>query len=600
MKTSRILPLYLSLLLVLTLGLQNCKKTEPDPVKPGTTTPPGTTTTVTGTTAPTLDNATTATTSSSITAETAKVSSSIATSGGAAITQYGHVWSDTKTDPTTADSKTELGKTDGPFPLKFTSDLKPLKAGTTYNVRPYATNDKGTTYGTAVQVKTMAATSANSGNWKSTNALLDFTTTTSTVNPSVKAIFDTEGNTIMFGSFNRAVTIGTTTLTASPVPRNSSSAGDENGFITKYSPTGAVLWVLQFVSAQGFGLNAELDGMNNIYLLGSGNAVSTLGGVKVGAGSNVIKITPNGKVEWVRVLPLQKANAGEVHVDKAGNFYVTVKFFETAKIGTVTYTHSFATDFNDYSVAKFDPNGTFLWSQRIGGADEQLIGIDVDENGNTYGWIQSLKSPPTIAGNAQSTPGFYSFKLNTSGAFQWGKAITPLATERGIVCNGTDGFVLGINSQNLTLATATSTPSTSYMVAGFNSDGGVKWAFTSGIFSSSFDIDKNNNLYLAGGQSRRSEKLGDITLPTYPGTTTSILVVAKYNILQNKWLWAATSGSDTDAKSAYGLAIKSLANGNLAVHFATGSEGGKVTLGPQSITLGAKGGVGLGIFEPKP
>lgn len=95
--------------------------------------------------------------SSDITAETAKVSSTLTANGGAAITQYGHVWSDTKPDPTTADAKTELGKTDGPFPLKFTSDLKSLKANTAYNVRAYATNDKGTSYGTAVQVKTATA-----------------------------------------------------------------------------------------------------------------------------------------------------------------------------------------------------------------------------------------------------------------------------------------------------------------------------------------------------------------------------------------------------------------------------------------------------------
>lgn len=140
----------LSLLVFLTLILLSCDKKEDEPA-PGGTTPPTTTST-----APALDNAAAATTPSDITTETAKVSSTLTGNGGAAITQYGHVWSDTKTAPTTADAKTELGKTDGPFPLKFTSDLKSLKANTTYNVRAYATNDKGTSYGTAVQVKTLA------------------------------------------------------------------------------------------------------------------------------------------------------------------------------------------------------------------------------------------------------------------------------------------------------------------------------------------------------------------------------------------------------------------------------------------------------------
>ncbi len=136
--------------LLFTLSVLNCKNADPDP---GPITPPPTTVN----TAPALDNAATATTPSDITTETAKVSSTLTANGGAAITQYGHVWSDTKADPTTADPKTELGKTDGPFPLKFTSDLKSLKANTTYNVRAYATNDKGTSYGAAVQVKTVTA-----------------------------------------------------------------------------------------------------------------------------------------------------------------------------------------------------------------------------------------------------------------------------------------------------------------------------------------------------------------------------------------------------------------------------------------------------------
>jgi N-acetylneuraminic acid mutarotase len=151
-----------SLLLLLALVLLNCGKKKDDP-DPGPVTPPGTTST-----APALDKAASATTPSDITAETAKVSSTLTGNGGAAITQHGHVWSDTKAEPTTTDARTELGKTDGPFPLKFTSDLKSLKANTTYNVRAYATNDKGTSYGAAVQVKTAAAPAVAgeiSGTW---------------------------------------------------------------------------------------------------------------------------------------------------------------------------------------------------------------------------------------------------------------------------------------------------------------------------------------------------------------------------------------------------------------------------------------------------
>lgn len=109
------------------------------------------------TTTPTLDNSANATGSSDITATSAKVSSTLSANGGAAISQHGHVWSETNATPTTADTKTELGATNGPFPLRFTSELKSLKANTTYNIRAYATNDKGTSYGAVIQTKTSVA-----------------------------------------------------------------------------------------------------------------------------------------------------------------------------------------------------------------------------------------------------------------------------------------------------------------------------------------------------------------------------------------------------------------------------------------------------------
>lgn len=154
--------LSLSLFSLLAIILVNCKKKEdPTPSTPTTPTNPVTAT------APTIDNAANATVSSDITATSAKVSSTLSANGGAAISQHGHVWSETSAAPTTADAKTELGATSGPFPLKFTSELKNLKANTNYNVRAYAVNDKGTVYGAAVQVKTtaVAVTGEINGMW---------------------------------------------------------------------------------------------------------------------------------------------------------------------------------------------------------------------------------------------------------------------------------------------------------------------------------------------------------------------------------------------------------------------------------------------------
>ena len=91
-------------------------------------------------------------TASSIRSDQATVSGNILKVGSdAGIIQYGHVWH-TSANPTTANSKTEHGKTSTTGP--FSSTLTGLKPHTTYHVRAYATNTLGTAYGEDVSFTT--------------------------------------------------------------------------------------------------------------------------------------------------------------------------------------------------------------------------------------------------------------------------------------------------------------------------------------------------------------------------------------------------------------------------------------------------------------
>jgi len=76
----------------------------------------------------------------------------ITDNGGAPILSSGICWSSTSSTPTILDNKT----TDGTSIGTFVSSLTGLTAGVTYNVRAYATNRKGTSYGT---VQTFTTTS---------------------------------------------------------------------------------------------------------------------------------------------------------------------------------------------------------------------------------------------------------------------------------------------------------------------------------------------------------------------------------------------------------------------------------------------------------
>lgn len=77
----------------------------------------------------------------------------ITDNGGAPILASGICWSSTTSTPTILDNKTTDGTTDG----TFISSLTGLTSGVTYNVRAYATNRKGTSYG-AVQTFTTTPT----------------------------------------------------------------------------------------------------------------------------------------------------------------------------------------------------------------------------------------------------------------------------------------------------------------------------------------------------------------------------------------------------------------------------------------------------------
>lgn len=73
--------------------------------------------------------------------------------GSSAVTAYGFCWSQTNTQPTTADSKNALGGTT--VSKSFNSTITGLTPNTIYYLRAYAINEEGISYSYPVQVKTL-------------------------------------------------------------------------------------------------------------------------------------------------------------------------------------------------------------------------------------------------------------------------------------------------------------------------------------------------------------------------------------------------------------------------------------------------------------
>lgn len=82
------------------------------------------------------------------------ISGSVVSTGGTSITEYGHCWN-TYGTPTVNGNKTNLGSRDNTG--SFTSNITRLEANTTYYIRAYAVNSKGTSYSKEITVTTKRA-----------------------------------------------------------------------------------------------------------------------------------------------------------------------------------------------------------------------------------------------------------------------------------------------------------------------------------------------------------------------------------------------------------------------------------------------------------
>ena len=91
-----------------------------------------------------------------ITEATAVTGGNVTSDGGASVTERGVVYS-TSRNPTTSNSKVKNGSGTG----YFTCNLTGLQANTTYYVRAYAVNSKGTSYGTEVSFTTKSSSSSD-------------------------------------------------------------------------------------------------------------------------------------------------------------------------------------------------------------------------------------------------------------------------------------------------------------------------------------------------------------------------------------------------------------------------------------------------------
>jgi hypothetical protein len=225
---------------------------------------------------------------------------------------------------------------------------------------------------------------------------------------------DVLGNSFVAGYFESAATFGAgepnqTTLKSAGLRDIFIAKYDLNGSLLWANRAG------EAGADQAFGI-AE-DGLGNSYVTGLFNGSGTFGTlpnqtILISAGFDdifVAKYSPSGALVWAKQAGGTADDIGlGIGVDALGNIFLTGMFQAQATfgVGEVTPTILTSDGDRDVFVAQYNSAGTLLWAKRAGGPKtDQGLGIAVDGFGTGYLTGYFGDSNPPIAATATFGPG---------------------------------------------------------------------------------------------------------------------------------------------------------------------------------------------------
>lgn len=158
------------------------------------------------------------------------------------------------------------------------------------------------------------------------------------------------------------------------------SAGGTDLFVTKYDGEGVKLWTFQLGTAgHDYATGAATDGAGNVLVVG--HTDGALDGQPNAGGLDVfvLKLDGNGVKLWTRLLGTASGETGAgVATDGAGSALVAGGT-QGALDGQASAGGT------DLFVAKYDGNGTKLWTRQLGSADhDRANAVAADGAGNAF------------------------------------------------------------------------------------------------------------------------------------------------------------------------------------------------------------------------
>lgn len=278
-----------------------------------------------------------------------------------------------------------------------------------------------------------------------------------------------DGTEIKIDASNNIIVVGTIsngTVDMDPGPGTFSLTGFFDTFILKLDASGNFVWAKLFTDALDIVKieDVELDASGNIYTTGRFKAsanFNTGGGVTelTSAGNNDIflcKLTSSGDLAWVKQMGSSGSDiAYGIAIDESdgsnnilltGCYNSTVDFDPSATTSNLTSMGD-----ADIFVAKYAPDGSFIWAKSFGGIEyDQSEGILVNSNGYYYvigTFRATVDFDPSGATANLTAVGEYDavvIKLTTNGAYSATYQFGGLGTDWGqsICADLTDNIVV--------------------------------------------------------------------------------------------------------------------------------------------------------------
>jgi uncharacterized protein (AIM24 family) len=215
------------------------------------------------------------------------------------------------------------------------------------------------------------------------------------------------------------------------------SAGEEDIFLAKFNALGHPLWSKRFGNtASDAGYSVAIDPAGNVYLTGcfTGNVDFGAGNLNSNNEGDIFlaKFDPDGKPLWSQRFGAGGDDNGTgLAIDPSGSIYLTGYLWYGADFGGGMLTNASDNTF----VAKFDFNGNHLWSKifiQTGAVYSKDIAIDPGGNVLLTGYYTgSVNFGGGVLDSVLSGPEIFLVKLNGNGTHVWSKRFGSTGDDQG-------------------------------------------------------------------------------------------------------------------------------------------------------------------------